>query len=107
MLRVSTALEYPLQIQAEILKQQLNKASQELAKLEMFMALIGHYYQKHLNNFPQELKDLLSYNYTVLNVDLPITFCKALISGRRISSIHQVCYCSSLKFYIAIQTLKT
>lgn len=63
MLRV---IKYPLQIQAEILKLQLNKTSQELAKLEMFMALIGHYYKKHLNNFPQELKDLLSYNYTVL-----------------------------------------
>lgn len=38
-----------------------------------------------------ELRDLLSYNYTILNLDLPVTFCKARISLRRISSIHQVC----------------
>lgn len=66
MWRVSTALEYSLQIQVEIFKFQLNKAIQELAKLVMFMALIGHCYQKHLDNFPQELKDLLSYNYILM-----------------------------------------
>ncbi|XP_036269263.1 protein SDA1 homolog isoform X4 [Pipistrellus kuhlii] len=45
----------------------------------MFMAQIGHCYPEHLSNFPQELKDLLSYNHTVLDPDLRMTFCKALI----------------------------
>lgn len=94
MLRVSTALEYSLQIQVEIFKLQPNKPSKELAKLVMFMALIGHCYPKHLDDFPQELKDPLSYNYTVLNADLPITFCNALISGEE---SHQ-----SIKFAIAL-----
>ncbi|KAF5919398.1 hypothetical protein HPG69_009879, partial [Diceros bicornis minor] len=76
---------------AEIFKLQPNKPSKKLAKLVMFMAQIGHCYPEHLDNF-QELKDLLSYNYTVLNADLPITFCKALISLRRISLIHQTLY---------------
>lgn len=31
---------------------------------------IGHCYPEHLSNFPQELKDLLSYNHTVLDPDL-------------------------------------
>lgn len=73
-----------MQISVEIFKLQPNKPSKELAKLVTFMAPIGHCYPEHLDNFPQELKDLLSYNYTILNTDLPITFCKSLISGRRI-----------------------
>lgn len=31
---------------------------------------IGQCYPEHLSNFPQELKDLLSYNHTVLDPDL-------------------------------------
>uniref|UniRef100_A0A8C9CY74 Protein SDA1 n=1 Tax=Panthera leo TaxID=9689 RepID=A0A8C9CY74_PANLE len=63
----------------EIFKLQPNKPSKELAELVMFMAQIGHCYPEHLSNFPQELKDLLSYNHTVLDPDLRMTFCKALI----------------------------
>uniref|UniRef100_A0A8C5UZD7 Protein SDA1 n=1 Tax=Microcebus murinus TaxID=30608 RepID=A0A8C5UZD7_MICMU len=63
----------------EIFKLQPNKTSKELAELVMFMAQIGHCYPEHLSNFPQELKDLLSYNHTVLDPDLRMTFCKALI----------------------------
>uniref|UniRef100_A0A8C0KC43 Protein SDA1 n=1 Tax=Canis lupus dingo TaxID=286419 RepID=A0A8C0KC43_CANLU len=62
-----------------IFKLQPNKPSKELAELVMFMAQIGHCYPEHLSNFPQELKDLLSYNHTVLDPDLRMTFCKALI----------------------------
>ncbi|KAL6075166.1 hypothetical protein STEG23_029993 [Scotinomys teguina] len=63
----------------EIFKLQPNKPSKELAELVMFMAQIGHCYPEHLSNFPQELKELLSYNHTVLDPDLRMTFCKALI----------------------------
>lgn len=63
----------------EIFKLQPNKPSKELAELVMFMAQIGQCYPEHLSNFPQELKDLLSYNHTVLDPDLRMTFCKALI----------------------------
>lgn len=63
----------------EIFKLQPNKPSKELAELVMFMAQIGHCYPEQLSAFPQELKDLLSYNHTVLDPDLRMTFCKALI----------------------------
>ena len=62
-----------------VFKLQPNKPSKELAELVMFMAQIGHCYPEHLSNFPQELKDLLSYNHAVLDPDLRMTFCKALI----------------------------
>ncbi|XP_011732004.2 protein SDA1 homolog isoform X3 [Macaca nemestrina] len=45
----------------------------------MFMAQISHCYPEYLSNFPQEVKDLLSCNHTVLDPDLRMTFCKALI----------------------------
>ncbi|EHA97937.1 SDA1-like protein [Heterocephalus glaber] len=67
------------QSNVEIFKLQPNKPSKELAELMMFMAQIGHRYPEHLSNFPQELKDLLSGNHTVLEPDLWMTFCKALI----------------------------
>ncbi|CAD7678002.1 unnamed protein product [Nyctereutes procyonoides] len=63
----------------EIFKLQPKKPSKELAELVMFMPQIGHCYPEHLSNFPQELKDLLSYNHTVLDPDLRMTFCKVLI----------------------------
>lgn len=53
-------LQYSLQIQVEIFKLQPNKPSKELAKLVMFMALIGHCFPEHLDDFPQELKVLFS-----------------------------------------------
>uniref|UniRef100_A0A8I3W6A3 Protein SDA1 n=1 Tax=Callithrix jacchus TaxID=9483 RepID=A0A8I3W6A3_CALJA len=63
----------------EIFKLQPNKPSKELAELVMFMAQISHCYPDYLSNFPQEVKDLLSCNHTVLDPDLRMTFCKALI----------------------------
>uniref|UniRef100_A0A2K5RUX0 Protein SDA1 n=1 Tax=Cebus imitator TaxID=2715852 RepID=A0A2K5RUX0_CEBIM len=63
----------------EIFKLQPNKPSKELAELVMFMAQISHCYPEYLSNFPQEVKDLLSCNHTVLDPDLRMTFCKALI----------------------------
>uniref|UniRef100_A0A6I8N816 Protein SDA1 n=1 Tax=Ornithorhynchus anatinus TaxID=9258 RepID=A0A6I8N816_ORNAN len=40
---------------------------------------VGHCYPEHLADFPQHLKDLLRYNHTLLDPDLRMTFCKALI----------------------------
>uniref|UniRef100_A0A8C5NVC4 Protein SDA1 n=1 Tax=Jaculus jaculus TaxID=51337 RepID=A0A8C5NVC4_JACJA len=75
----------------EIFKLQPNKPSKELTELVMFMAQIGHCYPDHLSNFPQELKDLLSYNHTVLDPDLRMTFCKALILLRNKNLINPSC----------------
>ncbi|XP_066488029.1 protein SDA1 homolog [Tiliqua scincoides] len=67
------------QSNVEIFKLQPDKPSKELAELVMFLAQVGHCYPKHLADFPQQLKELLSYNHTVLDADLRMTFCKALI----------------------------
>ncbi|XP_027710351.1 protein SDA1 homolog [Vombatus ursinus] len=63
----------------EIFKLQPNKPSKELAELVMFLAQVGHCYPEHLVDFPQQLKELLSYNHTVLDAGLRMTFCKALM----------------------------
>uniref|UniRef100_A0A8C0GRT3 Protein SDA1 n=1 Tax=Chelonoidis abingdonii TaxID=106734 RepID=A0A8C0GRT3_CHEAB len=67
------------QSNVEIFKLQPDKPSKELAELVIFMAQVGHCYPEHLVDFPQQLKELLSYNHTVLDADLRMTFCKALI----------------------------
>lgn len=67
------------QSNVEIFKLQPDKPSKELAELVMFLAQVGQCYPEHLVDFPQQLKDLLSYNHTVLDADLRMTFCKALI----------------------------
>ncbi|XP_001375734.2 protein SDA1 homolog [Monodelphis domestica] len=63
----------------EIFKLQPNKPSKELSELVMFLAQVGHCYPEHLVDFPQQLKELLSYNHTVLDAGLRMTFCKALM----------------------------
>uniref|UniRef100_A0A8C8RSZ5 Protein SDA1 n=1 Tax=Pelusios castaneus TaxID=367368 RepID=A0A8C8RSZ5_9SAUR len=67
------------QSNVEIFKLQPDKPSKELAELVMFLAQVGHCYPEHLVDFPQQLKELLFYNHTVLDADLRMTFCKALI----------------------------
>ncbi|XP_053109001.1 protein SDA1 homolog [Hemicordylus capensis] len=67
------------QSNVEIFKLQPNKPSKKLAELVMFLAQVGHCYPKRLADFPQQLKELLSYNHTILDPDLRMTFCKALI----------------------------
>ncbi|KAL8206640.1 UNVERIFIED_CONTAM: Protein SDA1 [Gekko kuhli] len=67
------------QSNVEIFRLQPNKPSKELAELVMFMAQVGHCYRDHLADFPQQLKDLLSYHHTMLDPDLRMTFCRALI----------------------------
>uniref|UniRef100_A0A8C3X934 Protein SDA1 n=1 Tax=Catagonus wagneri TaxID=51154 RepID=A0A8C3X934_9CETA len=74
----------------EIFKLQPNKPSKELAELVMFMAQIAHCYPEHLSNFPQELKDLLSYNHTVLDPDLRMTLYTHIVTDiKNINAKHK------------------
>uniref|UniRef100_A0A671VA32 Protein SDA1 n=1 Tax=Sparus aurata TaxID=8175 RepID=A0A671VA32_SPAAU len=67
------------QSNVQIFKLQPNKPNKELADLVMFLAQVGHCYLQHLSSFPQELSELLMSHHTVLDPDLRMTFCKALI----------------------------
>ncbi|XP_068797317.1 protein SDA1 homolog isoform X2 [Struthio camelus] len=67
------------QSHVQIFTFQPDKPSKELAELVMFLAQVAHCYPEHMANFPQQLKELLSYHHTVLDVELRMTFCKALI----------------------------
>ncbi|XP_027311833.1 protein SDA1 homolog [Anas platyrhynchos] len=67
------------QSHVEIFTFQPDKPSKELAELVMFLAQVAHCYPDQMANFPQQLKDLLSYHHTVLDADLRMTFCKALM----------------------------
>ncbi|KAG8134292.1 hypothetical protein E2320_007414 [Naja naja] len=63
----------------EIFKLQPAKPNKELGELVMFLAQVAHCYPEYLEDFPQQLKELLSYCHTVLDPDLRMTFCRALI----------------------------
>ncbi|XP_077050296.1 protein SDA1 homolog [Siphateles boraxobius] len=67
------------QSNVEIFKHQPDKSNKDLADLVMFMAQVGHCYLEELSDFPQQLTDLLLNHHTVLESDLRMTFCKALI----------------------------
>ncbi|XP_077441696.1 protein SDA1 homolog isoform X2 [Vanacampus margaritifer] len=67
------------QSNVQIFKLQPNKPNKELAELVMFLAQVGHCYLQHLSTFPQELTELLLSHHTVVEPDLRMTFCKALI----------------------------
>uniref|UniRef100_A0A8C5FJU1 Protein SDA1 n=1 Tax=Gadus morhua TaxID=8049 RepID=A0A8C5FJU1_GADMO len=67
------------QSNVQIFKLQPDKPNKELADLAMFLAQVGHCYVEHLSAFPQELTGLLLGHHTVLDSDLRMTFCKALI----------------------------
>ncbi|XP_072228065.1 protein SDA1 homolog [Leuresthes tenuis] len=67
------------QSNVQIFKLQPDKPNKELADLVMFLAQIGHCYMQQLSTFPQELSKLLMSYHTVLEPDLRMTFCKALI----------------------------
>ncbi|XP_013384853.1 protein SDA1 homolog [Lingula anatina] len=56
--------------------------SQTLAELVMFVAQVAHCYPDELANFPQQLREQLHRNATVLDPALRMTFCKALIALR-------------------------
>ncbi|KAG8010789.1 Protein SDA1-like protein [Nibea albiflora] len=67
------------QSNVQIFRLQPDKPNKELAELVMFLAQVGHCYLQHLSTFPQELSELLLSHHTVLEPDLRMTFCKALI----------------------------
>ncbi|KAM6986002.1 protein SDA1 homolog [Aplochiton taeniatus] len=67
------------QSNVQIFKLQPDKSNRELGDLVMFLAQVGHCYLQHLSTFPQELTELLLNHHTVLDPDLRMTFCKALI----------------------------
>ncbi|NP_775337.1 protein SDA1 homolog [Danio rerio] len=70
------------QSNVEIFKHQPDKANKDLSELVMFLAQVGHCYLEELSDFPQQLTDLLLNYHTVLESDLRMTFCKALIMLR-------------------------
>ncbi|KAI2651547.1 hypothetical protein H4Q32_019671 [Labeo rohita] len=67
------------QSNVEIFKHQPDKSNKDLSELVMFLAQVGHCYLEELSDFPQQLTDLLLNHHTVLEPDLRMTFCKALI----------------------------
>uniref|UniRef100_A0A1A8QRB6 Protein SDA1 n=1 Tax=Nothobranchius rachovii TaxID=451742 RepID=A0A1A8QRB6_9TELE len=67
------------QSNVEIFKLQPDKPNKELADLVMFLSQVAHCYVEQLSAFPRELSDLLMSCHTVLEPDLRMTFCKALI----------------------------
>ncbi|XP_077478524.1 protein SDA1 homolog [Stigmatopora argus] len=67
------------QSNVQIFKLQPDKSNKELAELVMFLAQVGHCYQQYLSTFPQELTELLLSHHTLVEPDLRMTFCKALI----------------------------
>ncbi|XP_073680803.1 protein SDA1 homolog [Garra rufa] len=67
------------QSNVEIFKHQPDKSNKDLTELVMFLAQVGHCYLEELSDFPQQLTELLLNHHTVLEPDLRMTFCKALI----------------------------
>uniref|UniRef100_A0A669C7D2 Protein SDA1 n=1 Tax=Oreochromis niloticus TaxID=8128 RepID=A0A669C7D2_ORENI len=67
------------QSNVQIFKLQPDKPNKELADLVMFLAQVGHCFPQQLSTFPKELSELLLSYHTVLEPDLRMTFCKALI----------------------------
>ncbi|XP_023245371.1 protein SDA1 homolog isoform X2 [Copidosoma floridanum] len=56
-----------------------DKFNKSLDELVMFLAQVAHCYCDDLLSFPQELIDILKDKNTVLDKDMRMTFCKALI----------------------------
>uniref|UniRef100_A0A8C7Y343 Protein SDA1 n=1 Tax=Oryzias sinensis TaxID=183150 RepID=A0A8C7Y343_9TELE len=63
----------------QIFKLQPDKPNKELAELVTFLSQIAHCYTQQLSMFPKELSELLMSYHTVIEPDLRMTFCKALI----------------------------
>lgn len=66
----------------EVFKLQPDRSNKELATLVMFMAQTAHCYPEHLQGFPEQLKSILSSQHTVMDPDLRMTLCKALVMLR-------------------------
>ncbi|XP_034752631.1 protein SDA1 homolog [Etheostoma cragini] len=79
------------QSNVQIFKLQPDKPNKELADLVMFLAQVCHCYLQHMTTFPQELSELLMSHHTMLEPDLRMTFCKALILLRNKNLIDPTC----------------
>ncbi|KAM4719620.1 protein SDA1 homolog [Anableps anableps] len=67
------------QSNVEIFKLQPDKANKELAELVMFLSQVAHCYTQQLSTFPRDLSELLRSYHTIIESELRMTFCKALI----------------------------
>ncbi|XP_012735227.2 protein SDA1 homolog [Fundulus heteroclitus] len=67
------------QSNVEIFKLQPDKANRELADLLMFLSQVAHCYTQQLSTFPRQLSELLMSFHSVMDPDLRMTFCKALV----------------------------
>jgi protein SDA1 len=56
--------------------------SKDLEDLIMFLAQVSHCYPDEMSNFPNDLQDILRENASILNPDVRMTLCKALILMR-------------------------
>ncbi|XP_015187551.1 PREDICTED: protein SDA1 homolog [Polistes dominula] len=59
-----------------------NEFNKRLDELIIFMTQVSHCYPDELKTFPQEIIDILRKHNTVLDNDMRMTFCKALIQMR-------------------------
>uniref|UniRef100_A0A3B5KY53 Protein SDA1 n=1 Tax=Xiphophorus couchianus TaxID=32473 RepID=A0A3B5KY53_9TELE len=62
-----------------IFKLQPDKANKDLAELVMFLSQVAHCYTQQLSTFPLDLSELLRSYHTIIEPELRMTFCKALI----------------------------
>ncbi|XP_032237860.2 protein SDA1 homolog isoform X2 [Nematostella vectensis] len=63
----------------QIFKLNPSHTSKVLQELVMFLCQVAHCYPDHLGSLPQELKDLLHKHHSVMDSDLRMTLCRALI----------------------------
>ncbi|KAG7197771.1 hypothetical protein KM043_001589 [Ampulex compressa] len=66
----------------EVFRLAPNKVCKRLDELVMFLAQVAHCYTDVLQSFPQEIVDLLQTYNVVLDSEMRMTFCKALIQLR-------------------------
>jgi len=66
----------------EVFRLQPGQYSQTLDELTMFVAQVSHCYPATVAAFPQDLMDLLRQHSTVIDPNMRMTFCKALILMR-------------------------
>ncbi|XP_050472535.1 protein SDA1 homolog isoform X1 [Bombus huntii] len=66
----------------EVFRLAPNKFNKSLDEVVIFLAQVAHCYPNILESFPQEIIDVLQTYNTVLDNDMRLTFCKALIQLR-------------------------
>ncbi|KAG8225027.1 hypothetical protein J437_LFUL000004 [Ladona fulva] len=63
----------------EIFRLKPDKFNKNLDELVMFLAQVSHCYSDVLSSFPQQLMDILQSHHTVLDSDMRMSFCRALV----------------------------